>query len=117
MPDGIANAATAPCGSASAAAAPSDNASSSANVTVRSGVISAGRSPNRCAAPAIDSGSKWQRQHADGVAAHDLVNGVGGHTVHQLGGHLLRVGPGGVGVRVVGFERDVVDADLVERVD
>ena len=55
-----------------------------------------------------------EAQHPDGVAADDLVDHVVGEAGHHLLGHLFGVGPGRVGVRVVGLERDVVDTDLVE---
>ena len=51
------------------------------------------------------------------VAAHDLVDDVVGEMAHESSRDLLRVGPGRVGVRVVGLEGDVVDADAVERLE
>src|SRR5437588_9838442 len=55
-----------------------------------------------------------QLQHLDGVASQHLVR----HLVVEVGGDLLDVGlrvrPGGVGVRVVDLEADVVAADGVE---
>ena len=53
-------------------------------------------------------------EHADRVAPHDLVDALVVDAGHHLLGHLLGVGPGGIGVRVVGLERDVVHAHLVE---
>ena len=55
-----------------------------------------------------------EAEHSDRIAAHDLVDDV----LRQMAHHRFRdfegVGPGGVGVRVVGFERDVVDANPVQ---
>ena len=49
----------------------------------------------------------------DGVAAHELADGlVGGRWPISFVADLLGVRPGAVGVRVVGLERDVVDADF-----
>src|SRR5262249_26563594 len=85
--------------------------------------MSAARSPNRWAASVIESESttavlgEVEAEHADGVASHDLAHRVVRYSVHELGRHLLRVRPRRVGVRIVGLERDVVDTDLVERVD
>src|SRR4051812_724430 len=88
--------------------------------------------PMPCAAPVTtatlppseaDDGSsavtsrQVELEHADGVAAHDLVDDLVGEARHHLLRDLLRVGPRRVGVRVVGLERDVVDPDAVERLE
>src|SRR6478735_1836220 len=69
-------------------------------------------SPGRCR-----SAVERQAEHADGVAAGDLVDGL----VVEIGDLLLeqlpRVRPRGVGVRVVGLERHVVDTDAVQRLE
>src|SRR6185437_13309955 len=58
-----------------------------------------------------------EAQHADGVAPHNPVDILVGETLHHLLRHRPGVGPCGVGVRVVGFERDAVVADDAERVE
>ena len=60
------------------------------------------------AGPSSEGGascSEVQLEHADGVAAHELVHDVVGKPGHQLLRDLLRVRPRRVGVRVVGLER------------
>src|SRR6476469_5724933 len=54
-------------------------------------------------------------QHADRVAAPAFVGLLGGYVCENFFAVLLRAWPGGVGVRVVGLEADLVLADLVER--
>src|SRR5215216_7986429 len=61
--------------------------------------------------------SEVELEHADGVAADELAYDVVGKPGHQLLRHLLRVRPRGVGVRVIGLERRVVDTDRLERFD
>src|SRR6185436_6761943 len=54
-------------------------------------------------------------EHADRVAAQDLVALLVGDAFEHLLAVLLRVRPRRVGVRVVGLEADVVLTDLCER--
>ena len=68
--------------------------------------------PGPRAAISARHGSEVELEHADGVAAHELVHDSSGRPGHQLLRDLLRVRPRRVGVRVVGLEGDVVDADL-----
>src|SRR4051794_21535436 len=56
-----------------------------------------------------------QTEHADGVPARALVDGLVVEIRDLLLEQLPRVRPGGIGVRVVGLERHVVDTDAVQR--
>ena len=50
-------------------------------------------------------------------ARTSISSSSGVHPSRDLGDQLGRVGPGGVLVRVVGFEHELLDADLVASVD
>src|SRR2546430_224214 len=54
-------------------------------------------------------------QHPDRVAAHDLLDLLLVQVLHLPLGDFFAVRPGGVAVRVVGLERDRVDAHVLER--
>ena len=75
----------------------------------RPGLPSAGSGGSRCR---LDV----KVEHAGGVTPHDLPHHVGGQMAHHVLGHLSRVGPCGVGMRVVGFESDVVHPHRIEGV-
>ena len=62
--------------------------------------------------PPTGSRGEVELEHADRVAAHDLAHRGVVDAGEQLARDLLGVGPGRVGVRVVGLEGDVVLADL-----
>ena len=61
---------------------------------------------------AAPAGTGW-RNSFDAFSHVTLRTTSGGHVVEPGVRERLRVGPGGVGVRVVALEADVVDADVV----
>lgn len=58
------------------------------------------------AAPRVtaESGVERQLQHADGIAAHQLVHSLVVQPLHMLLGYLFPVGPSRVDMRIVGLE-------------
>src|SRR5450631_1923968 len=82
--------------------------------SARSGVATSSRPRSESLTEPTRRLVRWESEHADRVAAADLVDGLVVESREHLLRDLLGVGPGRVGVRVVGLERDVVDTDLVE---
>src|SRR5262245_57208954 len=91
---------------------PATSPAATSRPTARSGTRPAPSSPSP-ASSSSSPGSRSEAQERGGVAAEDLLELGVGQLVGEGGDGVERVRPGGVLVRVVGLEHDLVDADRV----